>query len=476
MKVATNSLAYYNTIMRRIVLTVVFGLAFMSCSKDIVKDVNDGHPIEFHVFAQTRANNFTTANLSTFYVTALYGDNAYFEDLSFSRSDNDVFISPVSYYWPNGTLDFFAYAPSEDELGGTLDISKDKSLKGFSPKTTFAAQNDFIVATKSGSKSDFATTKSVPLKFEHQLSQIEVRAKNNHTGYKYEVAGVRISNVVSKADFSFAPAEGSPCWTPGTEKYSYELTYAESSPITIGSSGTDNLMGEASCAMLIPQDLSASGMNASIDIFVRVTAKSSDEIQIFPESGNYGWMTVPIENLWEPGCRYVYTLDLSNTSALGDPISFTLEKFDWTEKSTMLDSEIDIRGLWQLTRIEFTYKDLDGTVQNPNGPDVKENKEKILEHIDESLYIIKVTDSEKYWVYPGQEGERCYTYKILDGILTVYIPFLDDPDKTDKMEFMVRDVSSTQVTYVKENQYVDNGENSRYYLDSVFYYDKIGDI
>ena len=88
-----------------------------------------------------------------------------------------------------------------------------------------------------------------------------------------------------------------------------------------------------------------------------------------------------------------------------------------------------------------------------------------------------ITQLGKTFMQAPSDSEYIKTqYKILDGILTVYIPSLDDPDKTDEMEFMVRDISSTQVTYVRENLYVDNGENSRYYLDSVFYYDKIGDI
>ena len=174
-------------IMKRIALLMGLAvIALSSCTKDSVKEINTGHAIDFRVSAQTRASEITTGNLQTFYVTALNESGVtYFEDLAFIRSANDVFISTPSYFWPTtGSLSFYAYAPSANELNGTLEISSTtKTITDFSPAGTIADQKDFVVAKATGNKA--ANQAGVFLEFGHMLSQVEVHAKNLHDGYTY---------------------------------------------------------------------------------------------------------------------------------------------------------------------------------------------------------------------------------------------------------------------------------------------------
>ena len=324
----------------------IAALAFASCAKDTVTETNNGQAIDFRV-ATTRATEVTTNTLENFYVTAISATvsgetvtegNNYFENAEFTKSGS-YFGSTPAYYWPNdGILNFVAYAPNADKLGGTLSISKDgKTLTGFAPAEDIANQVDFIVATASGSKANEAD--GVALTFNHMLSQIEIKAKNTHAGYKYEVAGVRIAGVLGQADFDFDSKE----WdftNYSTVKKTYEVELANH--VTLDGTGV-NVMGqvtvgegetESDNAMLLPQDLSADGMSATFGIYVKVTSTSTGS-QVFPSTDGddddeiidaYGWMDVAVTTNWAAGYKYVYTLDMSQADELGKPIKFTLDK------------------------------------------------------------------------------------------------------------------------------------------------------
>ena len=100
-------------------------MALASCAKDSVKEVNNGHAIDFRVATLTRATETTTANLSTFYVTAIdaKGSN-YFTNAAFTKIE-EYFSSSPAYYWPGdgSDLDFYAYAPAAETLGATVTIA-----------------------------------------------------------------------------------------------------------------------------------------------------------------------------------------------------------------------------------------------------------------------------------------------------------------------------------------------------------------
>lgn len=314
-------------------------LAFASCAKDTVTETNNGQAIDFRVATQTRALETTTGSLENFYVTAVYAEYAegaegsegnwipesvYFEKVQFVK-ELGYFVSTPAYYWPNeGQLNFYAYAPAMEGLAFTHET---QTLTGFAPADDIADQVDFIVATASGSKANEAN--GVELTFDHMLSQIEIKAKNTNEAFDYEVAGVRIAGVLGKADFDFATTNWSFAnYTDVKKTYTVELT----EPVELDNVGV-NVMDKVSVdvdefsdnAMLLPQDLSANGMTATFGVYVKVTSKSTRS-QVFPSTGDYGWMDVAVTTNWEAGYKYVYTLDMSQADELGTPIKFTLEE------------------------------------------------------------------------------------------------------------------------------------------------------
>ena len=296
-------------------------LAIASCSKDQTISTNTGREIDFRTSLATRATETTTANINEFYVTAIDKNNAnYFENQKFSKSGT-TFTSDPKYYWPSdgSTIDFYAYSPSAENLGGTLTINNTtKTLTGFSPAAAIADQKDFITVHATGSKENEGT--GVALAFDHRLAQIEIKAKNTNTGYVYKVAGVRIGKPVSKGSFDF----GTNAWTLDADKANYEVTYDAAKDIV---AAPKSLMeAENNNAMLLPQQLVAwdpatdkqnTSNGAYLALKIQITTASG--ARVYPAKGDYDWAAVAINTNWKAGFKYVYTLDFSNGAGKVDP-------------------------------------------------------------------------------------------------------------------------------------------------------------
>lgn len=293
-----------------------------SCSSDDVVSTNTGRAIDFRTSVGTRGTETTTANIDKFWVTAIDDNKANYFSKQEYKKEGEFFTSTPLYYWPAGTLNFFAYSPSETDLGATVTIDKDtKTLADFSPAAKIADQKDFVTATASGTRAD-NEPKSVKLTFAHQLSQIEIKAKNTNTGYKYKVVGVRIGKPVSKGTFAFDTNK----WTlTTTEKTNYAVEYA-TTPRTLTENAA-TMMGTANDnAMLLPQQLVAwasatdktnNANGAYIALKIQITTK--DGARVYPAKGDYDWAAVAIGTNWEASKKYVYTLDFSNGAGKVDP-------------------------------------------------------------------------------------------------------------------------------------------------------------
>lgn len=299
-------------------------LAMASCSKDEQTTVNRGAAIDFRGAMATRAAETTTANLNEVFVTALDKNNAnFFTDEQFTKNGGGVFQSTTSYYWPNddSELKFFAYAPSSSDLGGTVTItSATKTLSDFSPKTTITDQKDFMSCKATGKKSVNGSA-GVALTFKHQLSQIEIKAKNSQDAYRYKVVAVRIGQPVSKGTFDF----GNESWQLKTDKVNY--TVSDFSEIELNG-GAQSLMGTGGSAMLIPQQLTAwdaamdkpnANKGAYLAVKLQIATKAGARVYPAEVVGDYDWAAVPVNTNWEAGKKYVYTLDFTNGAGKVDP-------------------------------------------------------------------------------------------------------------------------------------------------------------
>lgn len=351
---------------KQLFLTAMTALVMVSCSEENVLDTNKGNAIDFRAAMGTRASETTTASMSQIYVTALTVRNEnLFSDLLFSKGLSNFFTSTPAYYWPGdgSNLTFYAYSPSKTDLGGMLTItSASKQLTDFSPQASITDQKDFVTIKATGNKAANEAT-GVPLRFEHRLVQIEVKAKNANEGYVYKVKGVRIGKPVSKGTFDFDDNT----WSLDSEKTNYETAYDEektlaASPVSIMKTAGDN-------AMLIPQQLTAwaaatdkTNATAGAYLAVKVQITTAAGARVYPVANgvDHDWVAVPIGTNWQAGKKYVYTLDFSNGGGkvdpekevnpsdpedhyqpgddiLDEPIKFTVQVTEWSEQEVDLD-------------------------------------------------------------------------------------------------------------------------------------------
>ncbi|MDE5596112.1 MAG: fimbrillin family protein [Muribaculaceae bacterium] len=339
--------------MNKTTLMMAFAaLAFASCSQDEPLSINEGRAIDFRPAIGGRATEITNANLSSINVTALLGDVNFFTDQTFAK-DGEFFTSTHDYYWPGDDSEILFYAYSPAEPGGTIEIDKDvKTMTDFSVAPQIAEQIDFITATSSGKKST-NEAEGVELTFSHQLSQIEIQGKTENDNYTFKVTGVRIGQPLSKGTFNFATEE----WTPATDRAIYEVTYDDA--ITLGSQ-PQTLMATVSSvsdnAMLLPQQLTAwdpvndasnqaEGAYLSVKLQI-ILNESGAQIYPFPSDANCVWASIPIDDNWEAGKKYVYTLDFTHGAGyvdphdpqpgkpvLGGPIKFDVEVTNWVDQN-----------------------------------------------------------------------------------------------------------------------------------------------
>lgn len=330
-------------------------LALASCSSEEPIEVNQGHAIGFRpaLGTNSRATEINNSNLSAITVSAFMGQQELFGDLDFTKGNQGFFTSNPEYYWPGDDtpLNFYAYAP--EVPSGTVSITpSSKTLTDFSPAENLADQVDFITSTASGKKSTNEAN-GVELTFNHRLSQIEIHAKTDNQAYTFEVTGIKIGKPISKASYDF----DSNAWTAGTERAIYSDTYE--TPITLGSEAV-SVMGNGGNAILIPQQLTAwdpendatnANSGAYLALKLRVATKATDVVVYpFPSNPDNDWAAIPIDTNWEPGKKYVYTLDLTHgagfvdpndpehgTPVLGDAIKFTVNVVDWTEADSTID-------------------------------------------------------------------------------------------------------------------------------------------
>lgn len=296
-------------------------LALAACSRDEVKEIGNEQLIDFRIAVDTRATETTTDNIQSFFVTALDETGAvYFKDVEYSDTDKDgSFTSASSFYWPaGGSLKFYAYAPGTMKLGGTVAISNEaQTLTGYTVPADFSNHADFITAYAEGSKEKNAT--GVELAFEHRFSQIEVRARNSNQGYAYKVAGVKFGKIASAGNFGFGDSK----WTDVGTKANFLSEY--DAAVSIDATA-QSIMGAKGNAMMIPQALTGwdnkndkTNTGAGAYISVKVNIKTASGMTVYPTSGDYGWVSVPVSNTWEAGKHYIYTLDFTTGAGQIDP-------------------------------------------------------------------------------------------------------------------------------------------------------------
>lgn len=369
------------------IMTLIALAAVTSCIKDEVKEVNRGTEIGFRTAVQTKGMENDSWTLETIYVTALEEDGTpYFSKAAFAKTGNSsdgYFNTSPAYYWPGDgrSFDFYAYSPSEAELGGTVEISGTaKKLTGFTTEENIWDQVDFITA-KAADQTEENNTGSIGLIFNHHLTRVDVYASTSSDLYEYIVNGVRIANVWSSGDFDLESEEWDLTdYTNAEYLKTFEMELTE--PATLHRYNNISLMGkldykngtENNSAFLIPQTITswdpenpaAGGSYISVNIQINKKHDDGSVTRIYPATGSdYGWVAVPLpENtVWNAGDYYRYYLnfgsgagyvdpseDPTGETILGEAIKMTMSVNEWVSSEENTLKNIEMIGRWTATR------------------------------------------------------------------------------------------------------------------------------
>lgn len=339
---------------KSIFMIAASALVLTACSSEETLEVNNGRAIQFHQ-VMTRAGETTTNNLLSFvaYAETEAGEE-YFVDEKFSRPDENTptFTNGTEYYWPGdgSKLTFSAYAPASLKDNGITQNKEKKELKDFSPAADIADQIDFITGTGEGTRAN--EVNGAEIKFQHNLAQIEIKAKTKNTNYVYKISGVKIANPVSKGDFTF----GGNWALDESKKAVYTIEYDDENVITLDPEAESavSLMGGEGNAMLLPQQLvawepdeKASVHNTDNGAYIAVKLEiTRNGVTVFPfkEGEEISvWAAIPVDTKWEAGKKYTYVLDFTSGAGyvdpeepvdpdkpiLGGPIKFTVDVTAW---------------------------------------------------------------------------------------------------------------------------------------------------
>lgn len=417
-------------------------IALASCSnEEVIEQTRHGKGIDFRASiargTTTRGTETTTATLSQFYVTAMDGNSTWFSDVLFKKQVNGtVYQSDEDYLWPShDKLDFYAWgytgitSPSTDNVSVAINGATQNLT--FTTANNIADQIDIVTAYINAGKSDVKEN-GIDLTFNHALCQIEIKALSNNKEYYFDVCGYAICKVKNEGVLALKTAGAAPdavsstmsasSWTikNSTDDYvKYFEPSTDKPALRLGpdaASISEYTNPNAGYIMPIPQQLTAwdhihdssnSRNGAFLALLVKITNKSSKFVA-FPRgdthetgeknvnagAGNsedvdgYGWACVPIDTKWEPGYRYIYTLDFTigagqfdpkdpyqpGEDILGGPIKFNVTVADWKDANLTVNMNAHDIDVQSDDNADYPVGDVDGNGENNSASDDEEEE------------------------------------------------------------------------------------------------------
>ena len=316
-------------------------LVLASCSQDETIEVNMSDAISFRTFvnAQTRAADITTANIEQFNVTAMNGNNAYFDNVTFTK-DGTTFNSATPYYWPANALNFYAYSPiSSNQVTRT-----DYKTFGVTPATTPDDQVDLVYANTNDKTKATSGGTGVVLNFRHTGSKIVFQVKNTAANMKFEVTGWRVGYLDNAGTFTYADTntDGQNSAQLAYSDWSDNTTYSADNTYTNTLSAAVSVAASASTAalldgemILVPQKPTKAKAYAAADAGSKVNGSYvALEIKIMNNDTagtliqDKTWAIWPVDFTWEPGKKYTYTIDLAGGGYFEKNVADSDEKLD----------------------------------------------------------------------------------------------------------------------------------------------------
>ena len=339
-------------------LLILAAVAFVasSCTKTEVIEDTPKKGINFSAYTAkpTRAAqvDVTTDSLTQFKVTAFGNGAIYFDNVTFTKSR--VWESATKYFWPAFPLTFCAYnTPTQggttfNRIITTSEITPSELKLFVVPNSDLAKQEDLVAAYAKDQKEGNATSteSSLPILFNHYLTQVIVKAKNSSTTYKVVVDSVKLANLAGDGTYTFRDstmtATVSKVNKAASSDYkagfrAKELNGTPQEVMTDGGNGKWYLIPQTVRAWkrkdkVADSDMTNSGEGTAhgtyLALKVKITA-NGDTLKIYPATGDEsGWMAVPIPTAWTSsaettpsifaqGKKYTIILDFFGNNGAG---------------------------------------------------------------------------------------------------------------------------------------------------------------
>ena len=330
--------------MKKLILLLPAILMMASCSNDEQVGITSKKEVSVRPLVQssTRGETITLANLDAFRVYGVNADAANpaiesdFTDIVRAQSDGSTWGMDGVHYWmtdpvsgtPNygaNTVGFTGIYPQDLVSSETLPATTALNLNTANGRNL----KDIIVAYNTATR-DNNLASGVPLNFKHVLSQIVVRAANGHVDErKVEIIGVKLCNVKPEGTLTFptspttAGASYNPISNPSGDAFSYIIKRSGTEVVTL-TENVQNIMFDTEYPggfMVIPQSFTCNPVPALMEatdtylsVLCRIYKKGEGDTWnlIYPKNGadgKYSFAAVGISGTWEPGKKYIYTLN-----------------------------------------------------------------------------------------------------------------------------------------------------------------------
>jgi hypothetical protein len=254
-------------------------------------------------------------------------DAAYFTDALYEYGSGS-WTCANKHYWPedDSELDFYAYAPATSDQ---ITAHADYKTFAVKPATTASTQVDLVFANTNQKKKS-TDNAGITINFRHAESKVVIMLMNSNSSLKFTIGEVTIGNVKDRGVFTYQSGSSTAntdgrnlgqldyddwAWT-SVENTTYTQTVADG---TIYSTSTAKQAGVD--MILIPQQLttasvySGDGTGATFNAsYITTQLKIQNAVNDDYIVGTSGFVTAlwPLPaTKWEPGKKYIYTIDLA---------------------------------------------------------------------------------------------------------------------------------------------------------------------
>lgn len=330
----------------------------VSCSNDLVQSELNRNLITVRATLNKMSKGVlvTSSNLGQFSIYASHCDTAIIPQCTANVNSEGITSGYGQHYWPQDAganqVKFYAWGPTDSKNGGQI-VATNNTTFTVTPNDAMDAQVDFVYAS---TQKDLITGKNgVNLMFRHAMSQVVVKVRNTQAQYKFNVRGWKIVYLDKSATFAFGGSSTDNgtldrnYWSANTDAAvanKYEKTLSNTQLITVA----DTIVLESN-ALVIPQVVekattyTAATVGAPFNgayIAVLMNIEDVNGSVIKAEQ----WCCWPVKFDWEPGYKYIYSVDLSTggyeetnpSNNTDDPAPV----MNWITINPVLDSWIDV--------------------------------------------------------------------------------------------------------------------------------------